>query len=177
MNFEFIKLNMPEVILINPKHFPDNRGYFMEIFKQSEFAKYGIPQPVQVNMSFSHKGVVRGLHYQIVPKEQGKIVFVPKGKIFDVALDIRKSSKTFGKYVYAELNDENKQILWVPPGFAHGFQALEDSIVIYFVTHNEYSPMHERCINFKYVKWPLEDIVTSEKDSNCPELYKAETFD
>jgi len=173
MGFKIQKTSIG-LYLIKPDLYPDPRGFCSEVYKKSSIP--GFPDFPQYNLSFSKRGVIRGLHYQIVPKEQGKIVFVPKGKIFDVALDIRKSSKTFGKYVYAELNDENKQILWIPPGFAHGFQALEDSIVIYFVTHNEYSPMHERCINFKHVKWPLEYIVTSEKDSNCPELYKAETF-
>jgi len=143
MPFEFEELGLG-VILIKPKAFPDNRGYFKEIFKESEFRKMNIPTPLQANVSFSKPGVVRGLHYQLPPKEQGKIVTVMKGRIIDVAVDIRKKSKSFGKYVYAELNEDNHYMLWIPPGFAHGFQALEDSTVLYFVTHNEYSSYRER---------------------------------
>jgi dTDP-4-dehydrorhamnose 3,5-epimerase len=135
MPFEFEELGLG-VILIKPRVFPDNRGYFKEIFKESEFRKMNIPAPKQANVSFSKPGVVRGLHYQLPPKEQGKIVTVMKGRIIDVAVDIRKKSKSFGKYVQAELSDDNHYMLWIPPGFAHGFQALEDSMVLYFVTHS-----------------------------------------
>jgi dTDP-4-dehydrorhamnose 3,5-epimerase len=176
MPFEFVPLEIADVVLVKPKSFTDNRGYFMEAYKSSEFHDHGIPTPVQANVSYSYKGVVRGLHYQLPPKEQGKIVFVAKGKILDVALDVRRSSKTFGKHVAAELSGENKHMLWVPPGFAHGFQALEDSIVVYFVTHNEYSPAHERCVNHKHIKWPLNTTTVSEKDSQCPHLEKAQVF-
>jgi dTDP-4-dehydrorhamnose 3,5-epimerase len=176
MPFEFEKLDLG-LILIKPKVFPDNRGYFKEIFKESDFQKIGIPKPLQVNMSYSKKGVIRGLHYQIPPKEQGKIVTVIKGKILDVALDIRKNSKTFGKYVSVELSEENHYMFWIPSGFAHGFQALEDSIVLYFVTNNEYSPQHERCIHYSIIDWPIKDIIVSEKDSKCPILDKAEVFE
>ncbi|ACP54922.1 dTDP-4-dehydrorhamnose 3,5-epimerase [Saccharolobus islandicus] len=175
MPFEFENLGMG-IVLIKPKVFPDKRGFFLEVFKSEDFTKAEIPNIVQVNMSFSLKGVVRGLHYQITPKEQGKLVFVPKGKILDVAVDLRKSSPTFGKYVKVELNDENHYILWIPPGFAHGFQALEDSIVVYFLTHNEYSKSHERCVNYSYVDWPIKEFIISDKDLQCPPLEKAEVF-
>ena len=176
MPFEFEDLSM-DIILIKPKRFPDRRGFFIELFKQSDFMKYGIPNVVQTNMSFSRRGVVRGLHYQLPPKEQGKIVFVPKGRVVDVAVDIRKSSPTFGKYVKVELSEDNGHLLWIPPGFAHGFQALEDSLVIYFVTHNEYSPQHERCVNFSYVDWPIKETILSDKDLQCPPLDRAEIFE
>jgi len=135
-----------------------------------------IPAPKQANVSFSKPGVVRGLHYQLPPKEQGKIVTVMKGRIIDVALDIRKKSKSFGKYVQAELSDDNHYMLWIPPGFAHGFQALEDSTVLYFVTHNEYSPPHERCVNYTMIDWPIKNVIVSEKDAKCPPLERAEVF-
>ncbi|AKA74655.1 dTDP-4-dehydrorhamnose 3,5-epimerase [Saccharolobus solfataricus] len=174
MPFEFKELGMG-IVLIKPTVFPDKRGFFLELYKSTDFVN--IPIPIQTNMSFSIKGVIRGLHYQISPKEQGKIVFVPKGRILDVAVDIRKSSKTFGKYVSVELNEENHYLLWIPPGFAHGFQALEDSIVIYFITHNQYSPKHERCINYSYIKdWPIKEAILSDKDLQCPPIEKAEVF-
>lgn len=120
---------------------------------------------------------MRGLHYQLPPKEQGKIVAVIKGRILDVAVDIRKSSESFGKYVYAELSENNHYMLWIPPGFAHGFQALEESTIVYFITYNEYSPLHERCINYSIINWPIKNIVVSEKDAKCPPLNKAEVFE
>ncbi|BDC17387.1 dTDP-4-dehydrorhamnose 3,5-epimerase [Acidianus sp. HS-5] len=175
MPFEFKELGMG-VLLIKSKVFPDRRGFFLELLKATEFEKYGVPSIVQGNMSFSRRGVVRGLHYQLPPKEQGKIVFVPKGKIIDVAVDVRGLSPTFGKYVSVELSEENYYLLWIPPGFAHGFQALDDSLVVYLVTNNEYSPQHERCINYSYVEWPIKDVVVSEKDLQCPSLDKAEAF-
>lgn len=175
MPFEFEHLAMG-LVLIKPKKFPDRRGFFAELFKQSDFKERGIPDVVQTNMSFSRRGVVRGLHYQLPPKDQGKIVFVPKGKIIDVAVDIRKSSYTFGKYVKVELSEENYYMLWIPPGFAHGFQALEDSLVIYFVTHNEYSPQHERCIHYSYINWPIKEVILSDRDLQCPPLERAEVF-
>ncbi|QXJ31861.1 dTDP-4-dehydrorhamnose 3,5-epimerase [Saccharolobus shibatae] len=176
MPFEFENLGMG-ILLIKPKAFPDKRGFFLEVFKSADFAKAEIPNIVQANMSFSIKRVVRGLHYQITPKEQGELVFTPKGKILDVAVDLRKSSPTFGKYVKVELSDENHYMLWIPPGFAHGFQALEDSTVVYFLTHNDYSTPHERCVNYSYVDWPIKEILISDKDSKCPPLEKAEVFD
>ena len=176
MPFEFEDLGMG-IVLIKPKRFSDRRGFLIEMFKESEFIKYNIPHIVQANISFSRRGVLRGLHYQLPPKEQGKIVFVPKGKIVDVAVDIRKSSYTFGKYVKVELSEENYYMLWIPPGFAHGFQALEDSLVIYFLTYNEYSPQHERCIHYNYIDWPIKEAILSDKDLQCPPLERAEVFD
>jgi dTDP-4-dehydrorhamnose 3,5-epimerase len=176
MPFEFEELGLG-VILIKPKVFPDNRGHFKEIFKESEFMKMNIPAPKQANVSFSKPGVVRGLHYQLPPKEQGKIVTVMKGRIIDVAVDIRKKSKSFGKRVQAELSDDNHYMLWIPPGFAHGFQALEDSTVLYFVTHNEYSPPHERCLSYTMIDWPIKNVIVSEKDAKCPPLERAEVFE
>jgi len=179
MPFSFKKMEIPDVILVTPKLFSDIRGFFSEIYKRTDFLSANIPYDfVQTNMSFSKRGVVRGLHYQMIPMEQGKLVTVIKGRIYDVAVDIRKGSPYYGKYVSVELNDQDRSLLWIPPGFAHGFQALEESIVIYFVT-KEYSPSHERCVNWLCeeigIKWPLKnDAIVNEKDAKCPKLKDAE---
>ena len=177
MSFEVEELGIPGVLLIKSRRFRDRRGYFAELYRSSELARLGIPAPVQLNASFSVRGVVRGLHYQLPPREQGKLVLVPRGRILDVAMDVRRGSPTFGQYVSAELGEENGHMLWIPPGFAHGFQALEDSLVVYMVTHNEYAPERERCVSYRHVKWPLEVAAVSDKDGRCPELARAEAFD
>ena len=125
MTFEFIKQNIEDVILIKPKVFCDNRGFFMESYKKSEFVANGIDVDfVQDNHSKSSAHVLRGLHYQANPHAQAKLVRCLKGKIYDVAVDIRPHSKTFGQYVKVELSEENKQMLYIPEGFAHGFVVL-----------------------------------------------------
>ncbi len=179
MPFEqFKKLKIPDVMLIKHKVFPDRRGFFTELYKRIDFLANGIPYDfVQVNLSYSKPGVVRGLHYQLRPFEQGKLVYVVRGRVYDVAVDIRKGSPWFGKYVGAVL--EPGVALWVPPGFAHGFQALEETHLLYLVT-KEYSPQHERCVAWDDpdigIEWPIkENVVLSEKDMKCPPLKKAET--
>ncbi|WP_126450683.1 dTDP-4-dehydrorhamnose 3,5-epimerase [Sulfodiicoccus acidiphilus] len=173
MPFDFERIG--GLTLVKPKRFPDRRGFFQEMYKRGDMEPLGIPSPVQVNGSFSVKGVVRGLHYQLPPKEQGKLVTAVRGRILDVGVDVRRGSPTFGQYVTVELSGENGHMLWVPPGYAHGFQALEDSFVVYFVTNGEYSPPHERCVHYSLVKWPLSEVV-SDKDAQCPPLEKAEVF-
>ncbi len=122
MPFEFIQTNIPDVILIKPRIFRDDRGFFMETYKYSEFAANGIEEHfVQDNQSRSTYGVLRGLHYQLTPKAQGKLVRCLSGKILDVAVDIRQGSPTFGQWVSQELSEENKYMFYVPVGFAHGF--------------------------------------------------------
>ncbi len=176
----FKRLEIPDVILVEPVVFPDQRGFFMELYKRTPFLSEGIPYDfVQVNLSYSKRGVVRGLHYQLKPMEQGKLVTVIKGRIVDVAVDIRKGSPWFGKYIMVELSADEPKLLWIPPGFAHGFQALEDSLVLYLVT-KEYSPEHERCIAWNDpeigIPWPIkEGVIISEKDKKCPPLKQAET--
>ncbi len=176
----FKRLEIPDVILIEPVVFPDQRGFFMELYKRTDYLANNIPYDfVQVNMSFSRRGVVRGLHYQLKPMEQGKLVTVIKGRIVDVAVDIRKGSPWFGKYVMVELSADEPKLLWIPPGFAHGFQALEDSIVLYLVT-KEYAPQYERCIAWNDpdldIPWPIkEGVILSEKDRRCPPFKEAET--
>ncbi len=133
MPFSFKRLEIPDVILVEPKVFGDERGFFMETYKASEFKKNGIEYDfVQDNHSKSQKGVLRGLHYQLRPMEQGKLVRCVRGRIWDVAVDIRKGSPWFGKWVAVELSEENKLMFWVPPGFAHGFVALEDGTEVIY---------------------------------------------
>ncbi|MEM3769481.1 MAG: dTDP-4-dehydrorhamnose 3,5-epimerase [Nitrososphaerales archaeon] len=179
MPFEFIRLEIPEVVLVSPKIFNDERGYFLESFKKSDFENFGIIGDfVQVNISFSKKGVLRGLHYQKHPKAQGKLVLCLKGKIFDVAVDIRKNSSAFGRWVGVILSEENKNMLWIPEGFAHGYLVLSDyAEIIYTVAGSEYSPPHDAGIIWNdqdiSINWPVEEIkepILSQKDRNLPKL-------
>ncbi len=177
----FKRLEIPDVVLIEPVVFPDHRGFFMELYKRTDFLSEGIPYDfVQVNLSMSRKGVVRGLHYQLRPMEQGKLVTVLRGRIVDVAVDIRKGSPWFGKYVMVELSADKPRLIWIPPGFAHGFQALEDDTLVLYLVTKEYSPQHERCIRWDDpeigIPWPIRDnVILSEKDRKCPQLREAET--
>lgn len=181
MPFTFKRLEIPDLILVIPKVFQDPRGFFMETYKLSDFKEQGIPEFVQDNHSYSKKGVLRGLHYQLPPKAQGKLVRCVKGKILDVAVDIRRSSKTFKKWVAVELSEENNYMLYIPPGFAHGFLVLsEEAHVIYKVTE-EYSPQHDRGIIWNDeeigINWPIDNPILSPKDANLPPLREAEIFE
>jgi len=174
MPFEFIELSIKGVFIIKPKFFKDSRGYFTETYKQSDFMAAGIDVEFkQDNQSYSRKGVLRGLHFQKEPFAQGKLVRVVKGKIFDVGVDLRKKSPTFGKYISAILSDENQEMLWLPEGFAHGFLALEDSLVLYKAT-NEYNKESEGGIIWNdadvAVKWPEMPDDISPKDREWPSL-------
>lgn len=178
MSFEFVSLEIPAVILIKPKVFEDERGFFLESFKYSEFVQAGIGfNFVQDNHSRSKKSVLRGLHYQLEPKAQGKLIRCIRGRIWDVAVDIRKDSPTFAKWVAVELSEENKFMLWIPPGFAHGFVALEDSEIIYKCT-SEYDPTLDRGIIWNDstigIKWPPLEPILSDKDKKLPRLNEAE---
>ncbi|WP_461832272.1 dTDP-4-dehydrorhamnose 3,5-epimerase [Aquifex sp.] len=179
MPFIFKKLEIPDVILIEPKVFGDERGFFMETYKSSEFKANGIKYEfVQDNHSRSQKGVLRGLHYQLKPMEQGKLVRCIRGRIWDVAVDIRKGSPWFGKWVAVELSEENKLMLWIPPGFAHGFVALEDGTEVIYKVTKEYSPELDRGIIWNDpdigIKWPIKNPILSKKDSSLPKLKDAE---
>lgn len=179
MPFQFKRLEIPDLILVIPKVFRDDRGFFLETYKRSDFVKFGIKEQFnQDNHSFSRKGVLRGLHYQLNPKAQGKLVRCLKGKIFDVAVDIRKGSPTFGKWVGVELSEDNFHMLYIPPGFAHGFVVLsEEAHVLYKVT-NEYSPEHDRGIIWNdptiNINWPISNPILSDKDRKWPTLEEAE---
>ena len=172
MPFVFEDTYIQGLKTVQRKPFKDSRGFFTEFYKESEFATAGITQKFhQENISFSKKGVLRGMHYQLKPYGQGKLVSVVQGKILDVAVDIRRNSQTFGKYFKIELSGENMKSLWIPEGFAHGFAALEDSYVIYKTT-SEYSASHERGIAWNdpeiSIEWPDGDHILSEKDMSYP---------
>lgn len=179
---EFIKTILPEVILIKPKIFGDERGFFMETYKKSLFENNGIYNEfIQDNHSKSSAGVLRGLHYQIAPKAQAKIVRCISGAVFDVAVDIRKGSPTYGKWVGYELSDYNHNMLYIPHGFAHGFLTLSDYAQLVYKTDNEYSLAHDRGIIFNdkqvSINWPAikHEIILSEKDKKQPLFNEIET--
>ncbi|ABW02297.1 dTDP-4-dehydrorhamnose 3,5-epimerase [Caldivirga maquilingensis] len=177
----FKRLEIPDVILIEYQRFPDHRGFFAELWKRTDFLANGVFYDfTQLSTSVSRRGVVRGLHYQLKPMEQGKLVTVLRGRVIDVAVDVRKGSPWFGKHVAVELSTNEPRLLWVPPGFAHGFQALEDDTVFLYLMTKEYSPQHERCVKWDDpelgIEWPIRsNVIISEKDSKCPPLKAAET--
>ena len=171
MGFEFIKQEIPEVVLIKPKVFGDNRGFFMETYKKSEFYANGIEIEFnQDNHSKSTAHVLRGLHFQKAPYGQAKIVRCTRGRIYDVAVDIRSESKTFGKYVKVELSEDNKQMLFIPEGFAHGFVVLSEEAELNYKASGEYAPQadcgiiwNDKDIN---IDWEIDfEPILSEKDT------------
>lgn len=169
MSFSFKKLAIPEVILIEPKVYADARGFFVETYKHSEFAAAGITEQfVQDNHSYSVKNVLRGLHYQKSPKAQGKLVRCVKGVIWDVAVDIRKGSKTYGKWVSAELSEKNNLMLYLPVGFAHGFVVMSETADVAYKCTEEYSPENDRGIIWNdpdiAIAWPVNNPIISDKD-------------
>ena len=179
MVFIFKKLQIPEVILVTSKSFPDKRGFFLENFKNSEFTTNGIKTKfVQDNFSHSVKGVLRGLHYQKNPKAQAKLVSALRGEIFDVAVDIRKNSPTFGQWVGEILSDENHNSLYIPEGFAHGFCVLSENADVFYKVNNEYSPENERGVLWNdphiNIMWPIDTPILHEKDSSLPTLENAD---
>ena len=170
MPFTFKRLSIPDVILIEPQSFSDDRGFFFESFKESDFFSNGIDKKfVQDNFSHSVNGVIRGLHFQKAPKAQAKLVTVLKGKIFDVAVDIRKNSPTYGKWVSEILSDDTHNLLYVPEGFAHGFCVISDEADVLYKVSNEYSQEHERSIIWNdpklNIEWPIKKPVISNKDN------------
>ena len=178
------KLALPEVVLFTPKVFGDERGFFFESFSEREFVEAtGLDYSfVQDNHSKSVKGVLRGLHYQLPPNAQGKLVRVVQGAVFDVAVDIRKSSPNFGKWAGAMLSADNKQQLWIPPGFAHGFVTLTETAEFLYKTTDFYAPQSERCIAWDEpsigVDWHYaETPQLSAKDLQGAALANAEVFE
>ena len=180
---QFEPTAIPEVVLIRPKVFGDARGFFMESWEQRTFAAAGLDLNfVQDNHSHSARHILRGLHYQIL-KPQGKLVRVTSGRVFDVAVDIRRSSATFGRWVGVELSDENHHMLWVPPGFAHGYLVLSDSADFLYKVTDFWAPEHERAIRWDDptigVRWPLPAAVQpvlSGKDAAACALSAAEVY-
>jgi len=172
---KIIETGFEGLVVIQPKVFSDARGYFFESYKLETFLKAGISfNPVQDNESKSVKGVIRGLHYQLKPFEQAKLIRVVTGKIYDVAVDLRKGSQTYGKWYGIELDSENKTQLFIPGGFAHGFSVLSDTAVIQYKCDNIYNSQHERGIAltdlFLNINWKLgvENPIISEKDMRHP---------
>lgn len=180
MTFTFKRLQIPDIILVEPKLLLDNRGFFYEGFKESDFFTNGITKKfVQDNFSHSTYGVIRGLHYQKRPRDQAKIITVVKGKIFDVAVDIRKNSPSYGKWVSEILSEDNHKLLYVPEGFAHGFCVLSQEADIFYKVSNEYSKEHERGIVWNdpaiNISWPIEKPVISDKDNQLPLLKNSDS--
>lgn len=181
---EYIETKIPEVLILEPKVFGDERGFFMETFRAEEFSKTTGAKPfVQDNHSKSSQGILRGLHFQ-KQQTQGKLVRVTQGSVFDVAVDMRKSSKTFGQWVGIELSAENKRQLWVPEGFAHGFYVLSDTAEFLYKCTNYYHP--ESDVSVKWddpeiaIEWPLLNgtaPILSAKDSSGVSFSEAPKFD
>lgn len=181
---QYIKTSISGVYILEPKVFADKRGYFFEAWKQSDFEEnIGKVEFIQDNESRSSYGVLRGLHYQKGEWSQAKLVRVIKGRVLDVAVDLRKSSPTFGKYVAVELSEDNKRQLFIPRGFAHGFVVLSDDAIFTYKVDNLYAPHAEASIRWNDetigIDWHIDinDVVTSEKDFNGFSLADAETFE
>lgn len=177
-----VETALPGVMLIEPRVFGDDRGFFLESWNAQAFAAAGIDAPfVQDNHSRSAKGVLRGLHYQI-EAPQGKLVRVTAGAVFDVVVDMRRSSSQFGRWVGFELSAANKRMLWVPPGFAHGFLTLSDSVDFLYKCTTFYAPEHERAVIWNdaqlAIEWPIEIALPrlSAKDTTAPRFADAESF-
>lgn len=163
------KTHISGLLTIQPQIFEDERGYFFESHNKLKMEYFGLDLNfVQDNVSFSKYGTVRGLHYQVGEFSQGKLITVLKGKVLDVAVDIRIGSPTFGKHLAIELSDKNKTQLWIPPGFAHGFSVLSDSALFFYKCTNFYNKEHERAIIYNddvlNIKWQVENPMVSKKD-------------
>lgn len=172
---DIIKTGIPDLSVFCPRIFTDGRGFFMESYNRDRYRDAGVDADfVQDNMSLSKRNVVRGLHYQAPPFEQGKLVSVVAGRVLDVAVDIRFGSPTFGKFVMVELSAANHRQFWIPAGFAHGFIALEDDTVFVYKCTNVYSPEHDRGIIWNdpdiAIEWPVITPIVSEKDARLPRL-------
>lgn len=169
---EFEKTNIEDVVLIKPNVFGDHRGYFYESYRADEFRSAGIDANfVQDNQSMSKKGILRGLHFQAPPFDQGKLVRVVKGAVLDVVVDIRKNSPTYGAHYSVELAEQNKFLLWVPAGFAHGFVTLEDNTIFSYKCTNYYDKDSEGSIRWNSpelnIDWGLSDPILSDKDKEA----------
>jgi dTDP-4-dehydrorhamnose 3,5-epimerase len=179
MPFQFQRLEIPDLVLVEAQSFPDHRGFFLETYRMSGFSANGISDAfVQDNLSHSHQGVLRGLHYQKHPRAQGKLVTVLRGEIFDVAVDIRKGSPTYGQWVGLTLSDDCFRMLYVPIGFAHGFCVLSEEAVVSYKVTEEYAPDLDRGIVWNDpdigIHWPVGNPVLSAKDAQLPQLREAD---
>ena len=182
MPFEFHPQPLEGLVFIQPKAFGDPRGLFLERYKRSEFEAAGITQDfVQDNHSVSSRGILRGIHYQLPPKAQGKLVWVTQGTVWDVCVDLRKGSPTFGQWHGTELSGENHAMFYVPPGFGHGFVVLSDTAHFLYKCTEEYDASAERGVRWDdpdlAIDWPLKDVLVSTKDAALPPLRDAEVFE
>jgi dTDP-4-dehydrorhamnose 3,5-epimerase len=179
---QVVKTSIPEVLIFEPKVFGDERGFFLESFNERVMREAGLDYHfVQDNHSRSTKNVLRGLHYQI-QHPQGKLVRAVAGRVFDVAVDLRRNSATFGKWVGVELSAENKKLFWIPPGFAHGFQVLSESADFLYKATDYYAPEHERSILWNDpaigIEWPLDgEPLLSAKDRAAVTLANADVYE
>ncbi len=179
MPFTFTQLEIPGLVLVEARRFHDNRGFFTELFKSSDFVDHGLPPAfVQDNFSHSTHGVMRGLHYQVSPHAQGKLVMALRGRIFDVAVDIRCGSPTYQEWLGLELSGQSGQMLYVPPGFAHGFCVLSDEANVLYKVTAEYAPDCDRGIVWNDpqigIDWPIAEPILSSKDAALPPLHQAD---
>jgi len=179
MPVEITQTEIPDVLIVKTGVFKDDRGYFSESYSKRMWAEAGFEEDfVQDNLSCSKKGTLRGLHYQILPEGMGKLVRCVRGAIFDVAVDLRAASPTFGKWVGRELTGENHLSLWVPVGFAHGFVALEEDSIVHYKCSGHHAPDCERSLNYADpdvgIEWPLSPTIISQKDQDAPMLEQAE---
>lgn len=172
------RLSIPEILRITPATLRDDRGFFLESYRWTAFQALGVPPFLQDNHSRSARGVLRGLHYQLSASAQGKLVRVVAGAAFDVAVDLRRASRTFGQWVSATLSAENQQMLYIPPGFAHGFLALAEGTELLYKTTAEYAPADERGIRWDDpdlgIRWPVSAPILSARDGALPALRDAD---
>jgi dTDP-4-dehydrorhamnose 3,5-epimerase len=183
--YKFIKTPIPGIMVIELPLFSDARGFFVECYRQGEFERNGIAERfVQDNLSRSRKGVLRGLHYQVNPSPMGKLIRVMRGKIFDVGVDVRVGSSTFGKWNAEILSEENRKAYYLPPGIAHGFLALEDDTDVFYKCGGVYSPKDERAIIWNdpelAIAWPLKEVkevILSDRDKQHPFFKQASYFE
>ena len=181
MPFTFIQSELPGIVIIEPKIFFDERGFFYESYKYSDFSKNGIDVNfVQDNHSLSSKGVLRGMHFQMNPRAQGKLVRVIKGIILDVVIDIRSNSDFFKNWFSIELSDENRKMLYIPPGFAHGFLTITDDVHLVYKCTEEYFPEYDAGIRWDdpdiNIRWPIKKPIVSDKDKELPFLKNINIF-
>lgn len=175
MPFTFSQTHIDGLVVVTPRVFPDERGFFMEAYKESDFAKAGIPERfVQDNHSRSSKGTLRGLHFQKAPHAQGKLVRVSRGSAWDVAVDLRSGSPTYGTWLGIVLSEQNRSMFYIPAGFAHGFVALEDDTELQYKCTAEYNAQSDGGIRWDdpelAIEWPLDEILVSPKDAGLPYL-------
>lgn len=173
--------DFPGVIIITKPKFEDLRGYFAEMYKKSEYSEYGIPDLVQDNLSRSHLGVIRGMHWQQKPFEQGKLVTCIQGSIQDVIVDINRKSKTYGEYIEIFLHGDDDKLVWIPGEYAHGFQSLEENSLVHYKVSNEWNKNSEQSFNpldqTVGISWKMPPTIISEKDSIAPRFTESTSFE